>query len=310
MTTADARHAIGASRIYHVNVNCSDLDRSLRFYRDVVGLHTTVRTAPDHQPGGAFGLDVAQWDAWILAGDAGTDGVVLDLLEWQQPTPSGTPPASIATRGFSHLRLGHPDLDALHDALADDGCPALAPPASMSAPEHTQRSFFARDPDGTLLEFVEANQVGVVGVSVGCVDLDAALDVYRGVMGLAMSQSGEAELDLASVGLDTAFAGRWARCVDAATSFGVDLLEWPPGTLSEHAGRMANELGIFRMAWTTDDIDRDHAVIASAGLRCYSPPVRLDMNLGEHSVLRALFFEDRDGACLELIEPPDVVAAR
>ena len=29
---------IGASRIFHVNVNCSDLERSLAFYRDVLGL--------------------------------------------------------------------------------------------------------------------------------------------------------------------------------------------------------------------------------------------------------------------------------
>ncbi|MYH71712.1 MAG: hypothetical protein F4153_03920 [Acidimicrobiia bacterium] len=74
--------AVGPLRFFHVNVNCSDLERSLAFYRDLVGLKPTVRTRPERpQPGGAFGLDEVQWDAWILSGDDAPDGVVLDLLE-------------------------------------------------------------------------------------------------------------------------------------------------------------------------------------------------------------------------------------
>lgn len=42
---------------YHVNVNCSDLDVSLAFYRDVLGFSPVVHTAPDVQPGAAFGFD-------------------------------------------------------------------------------------------------------------------------------------------------------------------------------------------------------------------------------------------------------------
>ena len=30
--------AVGPLRFFHVNVNCSDLERSLGFYRDLVGL--------------------------------------------------------------------------------------------------------------------------------------------------------------------------------------------------------------------------------------------------------------------------------
>src|SRR5260370_35857751 len=75
-------------RIFHVNVNCSDLETSLAFYRDRVGLAASVRTTPRHPQGGAaFGLDTAQWDAWILSG-GGPDEVVLDLLGWKGPQPS------------------------------------------------------------------------------------------------------------------------------------------------------------------------------------------------------------------------------
>jgi len=48
---------LGDARLFHVNVNCSDLERSQRFYTDGLGLVAGVRTAPEvTQPGAAFGL--------------------------------------------------------------------------------------------------------------------------------------------------------------------------------------------------------------------------------------------------------------
>src|SRR4051812_31892018 len=81
------------ARIFHVNVNCSDLARSRAFYVDTCGLAEGVRTTPDvAQSGAAFGLGAARWDAWILVGAAGFDGGAIDLLEWQEPRPTGRAP--------------------------------------------------------------------------------------------------------------------------------------------------------------------------------------------------------------------------
>ena len=53
--------SLGSARIFHVNVNCSNLDRSRAFYVDGLGLSLGVRTTVDHpQPGAGFGLDGAQ----------------------------------------------------------------------------------------------------------------------------------------------------------------------------------------------------------------------------------------------------------
>ncbi|MDE2824419.1 MAG: VOC family protein [Chloroflexota bacterium] len=38
---------VGPLRFFHVNVSRSDLERSLEFYRDHVGLRPTVRTRPE-----------------------------------------------------------------------------------------------------------------------------------------------------------------------------------------------------------------------------------------------------------------------
>ena len=60
------------ARLFHVNVNCSDLERSRRFYTEGLGLAIGAHTAPETtQPGAAFGLDRARWDASILLGPRG-----------------------------------------------------------------------------------------------------------------------------------------------------------------------------------------------------------------------------------------------
>ena len=74
--------SFGDARLFHVNVNCSDLERSRQFYTEGLGLDIGARTAPEvAQPGEAFGLERARWDASILLGPRGYDGGAIDLLQ-------------------------------------------------------------------------------------------------------------------------------------------------------------------------------------------------------------------------------------
>src|SRR3954447_8877520 len=94
------------ARIFHVNVNCSDLARSRAFYVDGCGLTEGVRTTPEvAQSGVAFGLDTARWDAWILVGEKGFEGSAIDLLEWQEPRPEGAAPAALFDTGFQRIGI-------------------------------------------------------------------------------------------------------------------------------------------------------------------------------------------------------------
>ena len=143
-------------RVFHLNVNCSDLDTSLSFYRDAVGLIPTVHTAPGRpQPGGAFGLAAAQWEAWIMASGHGLEDVVIDLLQWNVPRPS----RAAAPGGFERLRLGVRDGSSL-------------------------RAGVAFDPDGVRVEIVDCGGPRVAGVVVGCSDFDDSQAFYRDVVGL------------------------------------------------------------------------------------------------------------------------------
>jgi len=146
---------VGAGGVIHVNVNCTELGRSLAFFRDEVGLQAHTRTAPTSpQPGTAFGLGSAQWDAWMMGGPDGFRATVVDLLEWKVPAPAPRP--ATPTLGFRRLRVGSP------------GAPARA----------------LTDPDGTPID-VEPGVGGPTGVVVACSDRRRSRQFYDEVVGLS-----------------------------------------------------------------------------------------------------------------------------
>ena len=82
----------GAVRLMHVNVNCPDLDRSTRFYQDVLGLAPLMaRSQPGPVDGRGLGFPgKCQFRADFLALPGRTD-LIVDLLEWLDPCPSARP---------------------------------------------------------------------------------------------------------------------------------------------------------------------------------------------------------------------------
>jgi catechol 2,3-dioxygenase-like lactoylglutathione lyase family enzyme len=246
MTAPPAEHV---RRVFHVNVNCSNLGSSLDFYRGL-GLEPTVRTAPEHpQAGAAFGLERAQWDAWILAGGDGYDAPVLDLLEWKLPPPG----PRVDDAGYRALHLGGGD---------------VAPAAAL-------------DPDGTAIVLTAGSSPSVRGVTVACSDVERSERFYAAALGLSR-------------------AGPRTLADDRGPDVFAITLERTRGPIGRPA---ANDLGIYRVAFLTEDLDGDCARLDGLGARPYSPPATLEMGPGLPA-LRAVFFPDPDGATLELIEAP------
>jgi catechol 2,3-dioxygenase-like lactoylglutathione lyase family enzyme len=140
--------------VIHVNVNCTDLTRSMSFYRDELGLRTITRTSPmAPQDGAAFGLSAAQWDAWMMGGVGGFAAPVIDLLQWIVPPP--VPRSGQSSAGFRSLHIG--------------------------CPEGPEREI--ADPDGTAV-VVKAAPVGLVGVTIGCADVGKSRRFYEQIVDL------------------------------------------------------------------------------------------------------------------------------
>jgi len=301
---------IGATRIFHINVNCSDLERSLRFYRDLLGLEATAHTYPQPQPGGAFGLDTAQWDAWILADGRGLDaGVAVDLLEWQVPRPTGRPYPSVANLGFGRLCLLTTDVEAAHTRLTAAGVDCWSPPASFELGVEGMapvRAFVCSDPDGTAVQLVQGDAGRLVHVNVNCSDLERSRSFYVDVVGLrptARSNPGPQDGRPFRLGDQVEWDAWFLEDPRGDAVFFVDLVEWKRPTPTGAPYDVANHLGMYRMALLTDDLDRDYEALRHDGVRSVTPPADLDMGPGLPH-LRALLFPDPDGTMLELIEAP------
>ena len=300
--------AIGVSRVFHLNVNCSNLARSLTFYRDLLGLTAVVRTTPaEPQPGAAFGLDAAQWDAWILADGRGLDGVAIDLLEWQVPPPTGQPYPTANIPGFARIGMTTSDIDAAYQRLIAAGIDCYGAPHDVDVEGvPPMRAFVCADPDGTLIELLSGETERISVGIVNCSDFERAIEFYEQVLGFKpLARFGSGVRDGSGLRLGPEVDWEMAYLDDPRGSFdfAIDLVHWNEPKAKGKPYDAANHLGIYRMALLTEDIDAAYDELCALGVTCVTPPAKLTMGPGIPD-LRALLFPDPDGAMLELIESP------
>ena len=245
------------------------------------------------------------WDAWVLQSDDGLDGLSLDLLEWTTPPPTGTPPPTVGQPGLNRLCVSTPDLDATIDAAVAAGGTLSGGPV-FGHGDSGPRTAMLRDPDGVPVQLFEGDAVSIAQVIVNCVDLDASLAYYRDVMGLVpVGEVREIAQPAAIHGLDADGLVRTARLQDSAPLLGhAGAVARPRGRPGVAASRAANELGLFRMAWATDDCARDEGVVRAAGSVPLAPTGTLSVG-DDLPLLVVLFWPGLNGECLELIQTTD-----
>jgi catechol 2,3-dioxygenase-like lactoylglutathione lyase family enzyme len=300
--------SLSIQSVMHVNVNCSDLEQSLAFYRDAVGLVPQDHTNPVPQDGAGFGMTGSvQWDAHILQDARGYAGPAVDLLQWMVPVPVGAPGQVLSHIGFNRLCVVVPDVDAVYRRVVAAGHRVendLSGEGVVSA-----RPFVCRDPDGVAIEFREDRALTAPllhHVNVNCSGLGRSLDWYERVIGLearAPSPKETFRADAYGLSADADLDGRmlWPPEQDA---FAIELIEWKSPKPTGTSPASANQLGLYRMAFMVADIQLAYDEIKTQGVEC-RPPVFLDMG-PEIPIdgVWALFFPDPDGTCMELIETP------
>jgi len=131
-------------RLHHAGVSVPDLDRSLRWYCEALGLAPGFRfEVPPIGLRGAFAL--------------GDGGAGVELLEMAGAAPGAAkadPPSANAIHGFNHVCFHVADLDAAYDrAIAHGAVPVWDPRPS---PEPGMRMAYVTDPDGNLVELIAA----------------------------------------------------------------------------------------------------------------------------------------------------------
>jgi lactoylglutathione lyase len=129
-------------RMLHTMIRVGDLDRSIRFYTELLGM--TLLRRQDY-PDGRFTLAFVGY-----GGEA--DHTVIELTHnWD------TPAYDLGT-GFGHIALGVPDIYGTCRSLAAAGAKITRPPGPM---RHGRTVIaFLDDPDGYKIELIETSSHG------------------------------------------------------------------------------------------------------------------------------------------------------
>jgi len=151
--------------VHHTAISTGDIDRALRFYRDLLGftevwsssweVGTTVVDS-------IVGLkDSSARVAMLRAGNA-----CIELFQYNTPHPQpGDANRPVCDHGITHLCLQVEDIDAEYERLQAAGMRFHCPPQVAGS---GLRVTYGRDPDGNVVELLEVtNQSTMPKVQVG-----------------------------------------------------------------------------------------------------------------------------------------------
>lgn len=142
--------------IFHVNINCSNFDRSLEFYK-MLGFKVAV----DIPEGGSaemdkgLGLKHGVGRAAIMQLGDDPRGTRLDLIEWKSPSSKGKPYAKLNHLGIARVALFTKNLPETYEELKSRGVSFISDPVVLRTPAGETLYACFYDPDGTILELIE-----------------------------------------------------------------------------------------------------------------------------------------------------------
>lgn len=133
---------------HHVGITVSDLEKTLAFYRDALGLSVVDR----FEVGGDAFADAVDVDgASARFAHLEADGIRLELVAYDPGAPA-RPAPDLDEPGATHVGLAVDDLETVYEELPDE-VPTLSEPRTT---ESGTSICFLRDPEGNLVELLEA----------------------------------------------------------------------------------------------------------------------------------------------------------
>jgi diaminopimelate decarboxylase len=144
----------GVLALDHVSITCADLDRSMAFYADLLGIPVRDR---GEEEGGEVAEITGLPGARIRWADLELGrGQVLELIQYLEPAGTAAG-GSLSDPGAVHIALEVESADAAHRALREAGVEVRSAPVELTEPGSWQgsRCLYALDPDGVTVEIIE-----------------------------------------------------------------------------------------------------------------------------------------------------------
>lgn len=143
--------------LHHASITTPDLDRLSVFYREQLGFETVLETAweaGNTTADNIFGLKHTAVRMVMLR----TRNACLELFEFAQPQGKASDPQRpVCDQGITHICLAVSDLAGEYARLSAAGMPFHSAPQDVPG---LCRAVYGRDPDGNIVELVEADPAG------------------------------------------------------------------------------------------------------------------------------------------------------
>lgn len=138
--------------LYHAGITVENLDESVAFYRDVVGMKPIAERCDMQIAGDWFDQLTENEGAELRVSHLELEGFELQLVEY---TAAGGErlPLHHSRIGNPHLCIEMPDIAQRQAALAAEGRYKTSPVVEIAGTGST--SFYVTDPNGVLVEFIE-----------------------------------------------------------------------------------------------------------------------------------------------------------
>lgn len=135
----------------HINYVVSNMDRSLEFYRDLLGMEVTMDKEID-SPSLSRGTNLKDVKVRIAFLKTNHDNLMLELFEYKNPLGNNIGASPTNTIPLGHIAFKVKDIKAHYDELTAKGVEFMSEPQTIA----DGVSFcYMRDPDGALIELIE-----------------------------------------------------------------------------------------------------------------------------------------------------------
>jgi glyoxylase I family protein len=143
--------------VYHININCTNLERSLEFYK-MLGFREVVDFGEGGSPEMGKGLRMppdSRARARLLK--IGDDPYCshIDLIEWINPRSDKPPYEKLNNLGIARVCFYSKDLEKDLEELRAKGVSIFSEPATIKYRGGQSSVVCFEDPDGTILELVQ-----------------------------------------------------------------------------------------------------------------------------------------------------------
>lgn len=142
----------------HTGFVVSDMERSLAFYKDVLGLKEEMNAIRE---GPGISEVVGYPDAKLHVVYLGTGDLKhsVELIQYLNPPGGKISPTERNAVGACHLGIVVDDLDAVYEELSSKGAKFLGPPVVRESNIYGRKVVYLQDPDGNWLELLEGSPV-------------------------------------------------------------------------------------------------------------------------------------------------------